>query len=85
MVEEETYLLELVRYLHLNPLRVGIVDSTEALDRYAWTGHAAPIGTQVYPWQETKEVLRRFAGTRRRGTWGLSETFWRSGRAAGKA
>lgn len=33
--EEEAYLLELVRYLHLNPLRAGIVSDLEALARYA--------------------------------------------------
>jgi len=66
VVEEETYLLELVRYLHLNPLRVGIVVTLQALDCYPWTGHAALMGTQLYPWQETEEVLGRFARARGR-------------------
>ena len=41
VVEEEAYLVELVRYLHLNPLRAGILRDLRALDRYPWTGHAA--------------------------------------------
>ncbi len=34
VVEEEPYLLELVRYLHLNPLRAKVVPNLRALDRY---------------------------------------------------
>ncbi len=34
VVEEEPYLLELVRYLHLNPLRAKLVQTLRALDRY---------------------------------------------------
>jgi REP element-mobilizing transposase RayT len=34
VVEEEPYFLELVRYLHLNPIRAGIVDGLRAIDRY---------------------------------------------------
>ena len=33
MVEEDPYLLELVRYLHLNPLRAHVVSDLRALDR----------------------------------------------------
>ena len=34
--EEDAYFKELVRYIHLNPLRAGIVGSMNALDRYGW-------------------------------------------------
>jgi REP element-mobilizing transposase RayT len=44
LVEEEPYLLELVRYIHLNPLRAGILHDMSELDRYEWTGHARLIG-----------------------------------------
>lgn len=37
--EEELYLLELVRYIHLNPLRAGLVPDMDALDRYPRCGH----------------------------------------------
>ena len=40
MVEEEVYFLELVRYLHLNPLRAGLVRDLRALARDRWTWHA---------------------------------------------
>ena len=48
--EEETYLLELVRYIHLNPLRVGLVKSLEALDRYPWSGHMILMGRGKKDW-----------------------------------
>ena len=66
VVEEEPYLLELVRYLHLNPLRAGLVPDLRALDSYPWTGHAALCGRVPRPWQVTSEVLARFARDRRR-------------------
>jgi putative transposase len=49
VVEEEQYLLELVRYLHLNPLRAKVVPGLRALDRYPWTGHSALLGTVARP------------------------------------
>ena len=42
--EEDPYLLELIRYIHLNPLRAGLVKDLKELDRYPWTGHSAIIG-----------------------------------------
>jgi len=61
VVDEEAYLLELVRYLHLNPLRAGVVSSFRALARYPWTGHSALLGSHARPWQATADVLARFA------------------------
>jgi len=61
VVEGEPYFLELVRYLHLNPLRADVVKDLDALVRYPYTGHAAPLGPVARPWQETATVLSRFA------------------------
>jgi len=80
VVEEDPYFLELVRYLHLNPLRAGVVPDLQALDRYPWSGHAALVGTLSYPWQATTEVLGHFAPTARR-----ARTAYRSFAAAGAA
>ncbi len=63
LVEEEPYLLELVRYIHLNPVRAGLVDAGGELDRYPWTGHARLMGEMQSPWQDTTSVLNRFAAT----------------------
>ncbi len=68
VVEEDPYLLELVRYLHLNPVRAGIVPDLGALDGYPWTGHSALLGTVPRPWQATAAILRQFGPTPRRAT-----------------
>jgi hypothetical protein len=66
VVEAEPYLLELIRYLHLNPLRAGVVRSLAELDRYPWSGHATLLGHQAQSWQATTAVLARFHRTPRR-------------------
>lgn len=60
LVEEEPYLLELVRYLHLNPLRAQVVPDLRTLDRYPWTGHSALLGRIPRPWQDTTTILAQF-------------------------
>jgi putative transposase len=47
--EEETYLLELTRYIHLNPLRARLVEDLKSLDKYPWSGHSALMGKQKNP------------------------------------
>ncbi len=59
--EEDTYLLDLVRYVHLNPLRAGVVSNLDTLAEYPWCGHGALVGRVRYPWQATDEVLARFS------------------------
>ena len=63
VVEAEPYLLELVRYLHLNPLRAGVVRDLRTLARYPWTGHSALLGTVPRPWQATQAILEQFGPT----------------------
>jgi REP element-mobilizing transposase RayT len=64
LVEEDPYLLELVRYIHLNPLRARLVPTFEVLDRYPWSGHSALLGHLARPWQAVREILGHF-GSRR--------------------
>jgi len=66
VVEAESYLLELVRYLHLNPVRAQVLPDLRALDRYPWTGHSALLGTEPRPWQDTTTILAQFGPTIRR-------------------
>ena len=47
--EEGPYLLELMRYIHLNPLRANLVKDLKELDRYLWTGHSALLGKRKNP------------------------------------
>ncbi len=60
LCEEDTYLLELVRYIHLNPLRANVVESLEDLERYPWSGHRAVIHEGENDWQERTYMLVRF-------------------------
>ncbi len=60
LCQEDSYLLELVRYIHLNPLRAGLVKSIQELDTYPYSGHGTVMGGFRKSWQETDEILRLF-------------------------
>ena len=49
MCEEDAYLLELMRYIHLNQLRAKLVQDLKELDKYPWTGHSAILGCLQNP------------------------------------
>jgi len=61
LCQEQPYFLELIRYLHLNPIRAGIVENLSGLDRCPWTGHSTLLGWQTRPWQATEDVLGQFS------------------------
>ncbi|HYA94197.1 MAG TPA: transposase [Thermodesulfobacteriota bacterium] len=70
--EEDSYLLELIRYIHLNLIRAGLVKSMKGLDRYPWSGHSVLMGYESRPWQATEEVLSYFGrgqGVARKKYW----------------
>lgn len=61
LCQEEAYYLELVRYIHLNPVRAGKIKTLTQLNQYPWTGHTVIVEKKQRPWQQTEEVLGRFA------------------------
>jgi len=61
LCQEDTYLLELTRYIHLNPLRAGVVEDIGALDTYQYTGHSVLMGHQMAGFQDASRILRMFA------------------------
>jgi len=63
--EEEPYLMELVRYIHLNPLRATIVADMAALRKYRWSGHGVLMGEYANDWQVTAEILGRFGKSKK--------------------
>ncbi|MEW5950192.1 MAG: transposase [Thermodesulfobacteriota bacterium] len=65
LCQEEEYLLELVRYIHLNPARAGMAKDMDELDRYPWSGHAVLLGRQQRSWQDREEILIRFSDKKR--------------------
>jgi putative transposase len=52
LCDEDNYLLALIRYIHLNPVRAG--------------GHSAIMNKRVCPWMDTDYVLLQFNDTTRR-------------------
>jgi putative transposase len=65
LCEEDVYLQELVRYIHLNPLRAGLVPNLKELGSYAYSGHSVLIGKKKRSWQDRDYVLRYFGQTER--------------------
>ncbi len=58
--QEDAYLKELVRYIHLNPLRAKLVPGIGNLNRYKYSGHSALMGKRKCEWQDTRYVLSYF-------------------------
>lgn len=63
VVEEDPYFLELLRYIHLNPVRAKMLDNISELDRFPYTGHSVLMGYRKFKGQEIEWVLGSF-GTR---------------------
>lgn len=61
VVEEEQYFLELVRYIHLNPVRARIVTSPEELTTYPYSGHSVILDKHDFDGQDVEAVLSRFS------------------------
>lgn len=76
--QEEPYLKELLRYIHLNPLRAGLVPDYDSLGLFLWSGHAAILGNRNNPWQGIGYVLELFGTNDRQSRTAYSE-FVRSG------
>jgi len=60
LCQQEPYLLELVRYIHLNPLRARLVESLDQLDSYPYGGHSALMGKCPNDWQDVDTILSLF-------------------------
>jgi len=54
LVDVDSYLLEVVRYIHLNPVRAELVDDAAA---YAWSSHGVYLGDREEPWVTTDFIL----------------------------
>ena len=61
--QEDAYLKELVRYIHLNPIRGKIVDDLLGLKNFSHCGHATLMGKIKRKWQNTHYVLGYFGGS----------------------
>lgn len=60
LCQEDVYFLEMVRCIHLNPLRSGIVRDLDQLEVFEFSGHAALMGKANLNWQDIDSVLSCF-------------------------
>ena len=58
LVEVDNYFLALLRYIHLNPVRAGLVQSPQ---HYWWSSHRVYLGLDSRPWVHTDFGLRLFS------------------------
>lgn len=56
-MDGDSYFLELVRYIHLNPVRAGMVKD---LEEYPWSSHNAYLGKESLPWLSNVTLLDHF-------------------------
>jgi len=54
LVDADAYLLTLLKYIHLNPVRAGLAPGPGA---YPWTSHHDYVGSCIRPWVTTKTAL----------------------------
>ena len=64
LCQEDSYLLELVRYIHLNPFRTGLVKRLDELNNYPYCGHSSLMGNETRDWQDADYVLSYFGKQR---------------------
>jgi len=60
IVEEDPYFLELVRYIHLNPIRAGLVNQLTELSKYPYSGHSVIVGQRHFECQDVESILACF-------------------------
>ena len=61
--DKDAYFQQLIAYVHLNPLRGGLVKTLPGLDNYPWSGHRALLGLERSPWQDVDGVMETFGKT----------------------
>jgi putative transposase len=61
LVDTDTYLLELVRYVHRNPVDAGVAPN---IDGYAWSSHHNYMGARFDSWVTTNLVSGMFSAER---------------------
>ena len=81
--DEDSYFRELIRYIHLNPLRAKLVNAVSSLEKYPWCGHAVVVGKIRHKWQDRDFVLSWF-GEKKREAKGAYRKYIEEGATQGK-
>lgn len=61
LVDGNQYLKELIRYIHLNPVRAHLVDHPE---QYIWSSHRAYLLVDEFTWLNRDHLLKTFDSNR---------------------
>lgn len=70
LVEDQRYFEQVMLYIHLNPVRAGVVDEPA---EYAFSGHRELLGKVHEPLVEVDEALASFGSTLRTARWAYSQ------------
>jgi len=62
LCDKDSYFTELVRYIHLNPLRANLVKSLRSLDTYPWCGHSCLMGKVRHVWHHSDDYVLAWFG-----------------------
>ncbi len=73
LCDEDNYLLALVRYIHLNPIRAKIIHTMSELDTFPWSGHRAIIEKENFPWMDIATVWAHFGDAKRKAIEGYRQ------------
>jgi REP element-mobilizing transposase RayT len=60
---------DVVRYIHMNPVRSGIVPSIDNLGEYPWTGHRRIVRSDQPEWQNIELLQTEFGKLGKEATW----------------
>lgn len=63
LVDKDSYFLQLVRYVHLNPVVAGLVADVDELGTYPWSGHAGMLKKHKQQWHCVAATLANFGAT----------------------
>jgi putative transposase len=58
--QEDIYFKELIRYIHLNPLRAKLVPDIKGLSKYPYSGHSILMGMKQIDWYDSEYVFSYF-------------------------
>ncbi len=82
LIQKDSHLLEVCRYVVLNPVRARMVEAPEA---WKWSSYLATVGkTKAHPCLTTEWVLGQFSGKRDKAEkgyrqfvhWGIGKSLW---------
>jgi len=64
LIDVDPYLLQVSRYVHLNPVRTSSSheDKKAFLDTYRWSSYPDYVSSSRFPFLSTKEILSYFSG-----------------------